>query len=90
MNQHSFTIHLKHKFGKVLTRLVLTAANRLGAERLSAGAPASTWAGWVPWQRFFSLQNFSLWIFFQMLVIKSHLKMHSDAGRKSKCFPVLP
>lgn len=41
MNQYSVTIHLKHKFGKVLTRLVLYAANRIGAERLSASAPGS-------------------------------------------------
>lgn len=90
MNQYSFNIHLKHRFGKVLTGLVLTAANRIGAERLSANAAGSMWVGRIPCRHFFRLQNFSLWIFFQRLVIKSHLKMRSSAGIKSKCSPVLP
>lgn len=55
MNQYSFTIHLKHKFGKALTRPVLYRASGSRAECLSANAPRPMEAGSVPCQPFFSL-----------------------------------
>lgn len=62
----------------------------MGDEHLSANAPGSLQVGSLPCQHFVSLQDFSLRVFFHMLDIKSHLKMCSSDGVKSKFFPVLP